>query len=110
MIAWESARLERAPVVIVCIVRTDPDDLVRAREDRDAVATAIQNLLLAAHIRGLAGMWRTGAMVDEPEVLAALGLASNDAIVAFVYLGHAAIAPPERERQPLGNVVEWREQ
>jgi len=110
VIARESARLERAPVVIVCIVRTDPDDRVRAREDRDAVAAAIQNLLLAAHIRGLAGMWRTGAMVDEPEVLAALGLTPSDAIVAFVYLGHAAIAPPKRERQPLGSVVEWREQ
>lgn len=109
VIARESARLERAPVVIACIVRTDPDDVVQAREDRDAVATAIQNLLLAAHIRGLAAMWRTGAMVDEPEVLAALGLVPGDAIVAFVYLGHASVAPPERERPPLGAVVEWRD-
>ncbi len=110
VIARASARLERAPVVIACIVHTDPEDVVRAREDRDAVATAIQNLLLAAHIRGLAGMWRTGAMVDEPEVRAALGLTHTDTIVAFVYLGHAAVAPPERDRQPVASVVEWREQ
>lgn len=108
-IARESARLERAPVVVACIVRTDRHDIVRAREDRDAVAAAIQNLLLAAHIKGLAAMWRTGAIVDEPEVAAALGLTSDDAIVAFVYLGIAASFPPDRPRQPIETVVEWRE-
>ncbi len=110
VIARESARLERAPVVVVCIVRTDRDDIVRAREDRDAVAAAVQNLLLAAHIKGLAAMWRTGAIVDEPEVAAALGLESDDAIVAFVYLGIGAVAPTDRQRQPLEAVLEWREQ
>lgn len=109
VIARESARLERAPVVVVCIVQTDPDDVVRAREDRDAVAAAIQNLLLAAHIRGLAGMWRTGAMVDEPEVAVALGLGPHDAIVAFVYLGREAVAPPQHDRPSLEAVVDWRE-
>ncbi len=109
VIARESARLDRAPVVVVCIVSTDRDDVVRAREDRDAVAAAIQNLLLAAHIKGLAAMWRTGAIVDEPEVAAALGLTSDDTIVAFVYLGFAAIAPPDHPRPPIEAVVEWRE-
>ncbi len=108
-LAREAARLERAPAVVVCVAVGDPEDPVRAREDRDAVAAAVQNLLLAAHALGLAGMWRTGAMVDEPEVRAALGLGDADAIVAFVYLGWAATAPPERARRPLGDVVEWRE-
>ncbi len=82
----EARRLERAPVVIACCVRPGGDP-VEAREDRDAVAAGIQNLLLAARARGLATMWRTGAMVDEPEVLEALGLEGGDAVVGFVYLG-----------------------
>lgn len=109
VITRESARLERAPVVVVCIVRTDRANVVRAREDRDAVAAAVQNLLLAANIKGLAAMWRTGAIVDEPEVGDALGLTTDDAIVAFVYLGIGAVTPPDRQRQPLEDVVEWRD-
>ena len=100
-------RLLRAPVVIVVIVTTDPSDPVRAREDRDAVAAATQNLLLAAHGRGLGAMWRTGAIVDEPEVHDELGLHDDEAIVAFVYLGLPAVDPPVRTRRPLADVVDW---
>jgi nitroreductase len=107
-LAREISRMERAPVVIVCCLRTDPSDVVRAREDRDAVAAAIQNLLLAAHDHGLGGMWRTGTMVDEPEVRQVLGLDDADAIVGFVYLGPPAVAPSARPRRPLTDVVEWR--
>src|SRR5690606_32835621 len=82
----EAARLERAPVVIACAV-AGSDDPVQAREDRDAVAAGVQNLLLAAHARGLAAIWRTGVMADEPEVLEAVGLGPGDALVGMVYLG-----------------------
>ena len=105
----EVARLERAPVVIACCV-VPGDDPVTAREDRDAVAAAIQNMLLAAHVRGLGAMWRTGAMVDEPEVRAELGLTGAQAIVGFVYLGRpftplAARATPRTDAEHL---TDWR--
>jgi nitroreductase len=104
-----SPRLERAPVVVACCVVTG-DDPVTAREDRDAVAAGVQNLLLAAHARGLAAMWRTGTMVDEPDVREALGLGPHDAVVAFVYLGlplEDAPAAAPREPDGSGSVV-WR--
>lgn len=106
----ERARLERAPVVIACCVAPG-DDPVQAREDRDAVAAAVQNLLLAAHARGLAAMWRTGVMADEPEVAEALGLAPGEAVVAFVYLGRPlgpAGRRPPRETDPDAFTV-WRD-
>jgi nitroreductase len=107
-LAKEAARLERAPVVVAAIV-LGADDPVQAREDRDAVAAAIENLLLAAHGGGLGAMWRTGAMVDEPEVREALGLAPGDAVVGFVYLGRPAGPAPDRPpRPPLGDVAVWR--
>lgn len=104
----EQARLERAPVVIAACVRAAADP-VTAREDRDAVAAAVQNMLLAATALGLGAMWRTGAMVDEPEVREALGVEPGAAIVAFVYLGWPvapALEPPAPAR--LDEVVEWR--
>jgi nitroreductase len=107
--AKEAARLERAPVVIACIAVATAADEVTRREDRDAVAAAIQNLLVAAHASGLAAMWRTGAMVDEAPVRDDLGCGPRDAIVGFVYLGRddgtVRDVPP---RPPLDDVVEWR--
>jgi len=40
-LAKETARLERAPVVVACVVRPSAEDAVTAREDRDAVAAAV---------------------------------------------------------------------
>jgi nitroreductase len=108
-LANEAARLERAPVVVVCVV-TPGADPVEAREDRDAVAAAVQNLLVAAHARGLAAMWRTGTMADEPEVRDALGLDPRDAIVGFVYLGRppGPVPPRDRPRPGADPVTVWR--
>lgn len=107
-LAKEAAKMERAPVVIACVVVAS-DDPVQAREDRDAVAAAVQNLLLLAHARGLGAIWRTGAFVDEAEVREALGLAAGDEVVAFVYLGHpAGPAPLVQERPGAGDVTTWR--
>ena len=109
VIEKEARRLERAPVVVVCCVAPG-DDLVEAREDRDAVAAAIENLLLAAQARGLGAMWRTGVMVDEPEVREALDLAPRDQIVGFVYLGRP-LGPPPATGPPRGSVSDvttWR--
>lgn len=107
-LAKEEARLERAPVVIAACVRAS-EDAVTAREDRDAVAAAVQNMLLAAADLGLAAMWRTGAMVDEPEVREALGVEPGGAVVAFVYVGRPAEpAGAPTPRPPLEDVVEWR--
>ena len=107
--AKEAALLDRAPVVIACCL-IPGEDPVRAREDRDAVAAAVQNLLLAAHARGLGAIWRTGTMTDEPEVCEALGLEPRDALVGLVYLGRLldgedAEPPARRGSDPF---TEWR--
>jgi nitroreductase len=102
-------RLERAPVVIACCVAPG-EDPVEAREDRDAVAAAVQNLLLAAQARGFSAMWRTGAMVDDPDVRAALGVSGRDAIVGFVYLGRPLAPPPTTgpPRRAVHELTTWR--
>lgn len=105
----EAAKLRRAPVVIVAVVAPG-DEPVQAREDRDAVAAAVQNMLVAAHARGLGAMWRTGAMADEREMRDALGLAPREAIVGFVYLGRL-VGPPDGRgapRRPAEQFTTWR--
>lgn len=104
---WE--RLERAPVVVACCVAPG-EDPVQAREDRDAVAAAIENMLLAAHARGLGAMWRTGDIVDDPDARAALGLGPREEIVGFVYLGRLLGPPPQQRppRRPVAELTTWR--
>jgi nitroreductase len=104
---WE--RLERAPVVVACVVAPG-EDPVQAREDRDAVAAAIENMLIAAHARGLGAMWRTGDIVDDPDARAALGLAPREQVVGFVYIGRLLAPPPEQgpPRQPVAELTTCR--
>ena len=104
-----SPRLERAPVVIVAVARP-ADDPVQAREDRDAVAAGVQNMLLAAHALGLGAMWRTGPLAEDPAAHEALGLAPGEAIVAYVYVGRRLDGPPPppSPRPAVDEVTEWR--
>ena len=89
----EARKPTRAPVLLVSSTRTDSDPTV-ASEDFAATAAATQNILLAAHARGLGAVWRTGAMAYRAEINAFLGLDARDRIVAFVYLGSPAMDPP----------------
>ena len=101
------AKLTRSPAfIVVSQVRQEADPTLDL-EDYAACACATQNLLLAAHAEGLAAKWSTGMLAQYPAVKEHLGLAAIDRIVAYVYLGEAAVeSAPEAERQ--APQVEWR--
>lgn len=76
----------RSPVVLLAWVRGD-GDAVRRREDRDATAAAVQNLLLGATAFGLASYWGSvpDALWDAARRFA--GVDDDHDLVALVYLG-----------------------
>ena len=76
-------------------------------ENVEAVAAAVENMLLVAEELGLAAMWRTGDAAYDPRVKAWLGLAPEDHIVAFLYLGYAAIPHQERQPIPIEKKTSW---
>jgi nitroreductase len=94
----------RAPTVIVAASAAD-EDPIKQFENRYTVAAGVQNLLLGAQAAGLAGAWRSGPAMVDPEVSApikeALELDATDEIVAFVYLGYPVGPPGAREIPPL---------
>jgi nitroreductase len=59
----------------------------------------VQNMLLVAEEMGLACMWRTGDAAYDPRVKQWLGLAPDEHIVSFLYVGFPAI--PHLERVPV---------
>ena len=100
----DPARLEktrvkylRAPVVMVvgCAPESDP---VRHRENRDAVAAAVQNILLAATGAGLASYWATGRAARTDAVVELAGFEAGTEIVALIYLGWPIAPAPVPDR------------
>jgi nitroreductase len=105
-IAGESKKPLRSPLIIVVSVRTDPDDYT-AEEDMTATAAAIQNLLLAAHAKGLAAGWKSGKIIYSEPVKRFLGLDLTDKILALVYLGAVATEEPKLKPRDVQSAIRW---
>ena len=63
-----AAKLDRAPTLVVVSV-VESGDPLQDEEDYAAAAVAAYIVLLAAHSRGLAGYWRTPAVLRTPDGL-----------------------------------------
>ncbi len=85
-----------SPVVIVVVAERSCRPKVLEIENIEAVAAAVENMLLASEELGLACMWRTGEAAYDWRVKEWLGLAPEDHIVSFLYLGYPAISSPKR--------------
>jgi nitroreductase len=88
-------KLDRAPTLIVAGAK-QTGDAAQDREDVLATAVAAYIVLLAAHARGLAGYWRTLAVLDEPAGRAAVGLPADETPIGLLHLGD----PRQEQRVP----------
>jgi nitroreductase len=95
----EAAKLDRAPTLVLasCVLTGDP---VQDDEDLHATAAAVYAILLGAHARGLAGYWRTPAVLRTPAGRQAVRLPNGERVVAVVHLGPPGAPRPAKERQP----------
>ena len=89
----EAAKLDRAPTLIAATA-IQTGDHVQDQEDLCASAVAVYIVLIAAHARGLAGYWRTPAVLRAAEGRAALGIEDDERVVALIHLG-----PPRQEKE-----------
>ncbi len=107
MLNKEHHKLLRSPVVIVAAAERPKQPNVLEIENIEAVAAAVENMLLAAEEIGLAAMWRTGDAAYDPRIKQWLGLSSEDHIVAFVYVGYPSIPKMERHPTPFAEKTTW---
>src|SRR3954447_1568353 len=94
----ESApKLDRAPTLVV-VSAAKTGDPVQDEEDLLATGVASYIVLVAAHGRGLAGYWRTPAVLGTPEGRAAVELPADEHFVGLLHLGWCKQQkdPPER--------------
>jgi nitroreductase len=103
----EAARkLERAPTLVVssAALTGEPE---RDEEDLHATAVATYIVLLGAHALGLAGYWRTPAVLRTPEGRAAVGLPEGERFVGLIHLGEGRQGKQAPPRAPLVDFVSY---
>ena len=77
----------RAPMVVIAISKYQQNDKVPWVEQVASAACAVQGMQMAALAQGYGGVWRTGHYAQDLTVKAELGLATEDELVGFLYLG-----------------------
>jgi nitroreductase len=94
-------KLDRAPTLIVASAKQTGDP---EQDHEDVLATAVSAyiVLLGAHARGLAGYWRTVAVLDAPAGRAAVGLPDDETPIGLLHLGE----PRQEQRVPERAAVE----
>lgn len=79
----------RAPLVVVVVARLQAHFKVPKSEQLITAGCAAHAIELAAYAQGIGAVWRTGELSYAPQVAKGLGLAQNEEVVAFLYLGTA---------------------
>ncbi len=77
----------RAPLIIVVVACLQEHPKVPVHEQWLSAGCAAHAIMLAAEALGYAGVWRTGDAAFDRSLMTDLGLADNEEIVGFIYLG-----------------------
>jgi nitroreductase len=101
----ERTRLARAPAVVAVISRVTPHPAAPEWEQVLSCGAACMNLCLAANGLGFGTCWLTEWYSFSEGVRRALGLADNERIAGFIYIGTAKERQEERERPDLTQIT-----
>jgi len=96
--AREREKALRAPLIIVVATRCDRSGKIPEVEQIVSAGCAAHGLMLAAFAQGLGAFWRTGEAAYDEAVKRALGVASDDLIIGFIYVGTDTGGTPSRSR------------
>ncbi len=108
VLAKDRDRFSYAPLIVAVIARVQANPKVPEQEQVLSAGYVAYNLLLGAQALGFGAQILTGWAAYDPEVARLLGLAGNERVVAFVHVGSAREAAPERTRPaPADIVTEW---
>jgi nitroreductase len=80
----------RSPVIVAVAAKVKRGHKIPEIEQIASASAAAQTIMLAAPALGYGAVWKTGAPAYDSSVKVALGLAADDDIIGFLYIGTQA--------------------
>ena len=97
-----------SPLCVAVIESPKESEKIPEIEQTYSAGAACLALLNAALAAGWGANWLTGfAAYDRPLVETELGLAGHERVAGFIHIGTESVAPPDRPRPDLGQIVTW---
>lgn len=100
-------RGEKAQYIIAITMKRDPRGKIRAIEEVEAVACAVQNMHLTATAYGVGAFWSTGGLTYIDDAKPHFNVEGEDELLGFMYVGYPSIDWPKGRRKPINDKVEW---
>lgn len=99
----------QAPMVVIAVFSEKADRPIPLWEQQLSMGASIMTMITATHALGYVANWLTGWGSFSPTVASELGLAANEKIAGFIFLGSQNTDKElsERPRPALSDVVTW---
>ena len=98
----------RSPLIVVVIANLIDSPKIPKIEQRLSAGAAAHNILLASNAMGFGSIWLTGDNAYDDLVKEQLGLAGNEEIIGFIYLGTDSHPVNRLESVDVGSYVsDW---
>jgi nitroreductase len=104
-LAEERKQFMPAPLVIGVVSRAAPHPKIPEVEQFLSAGNVALNLVHGAHALGYAAQWITRWFTYDAEASKLLGAGEGERFIGFVHIGTPTVAPQERDRPALANVV-----
>ncbi len=100
-------RLTKVSVLIAICMERDKTEKILEMEEMEAVACAVQNMMLTSTAYGLGSFWSTPKFIYSDVMHSFLGLGEGDKCLGLFYIGDPSGDWPTSHRKPLEYVSEW---
>lgn len=100
----------RSSVVIGVHMKRQEEEKIPEVEEIEAVAAAVQNMLLTCTAYGLGSFWSTPKLLNSEQAKTFFQLGEKDKCLGLIYLGYPQEEWPKGQRKPIEYLTEWRTQ
>lgn len=105
--AEAAAKAFRAPLILTLVLTPRMIDRIPWWEQLAAAAGVAHTLMLLLHDAGFGSIWRTGRLVDCRMACALLGIADDEQLLGWLYVGTPVRVKPKRARAPFDPAKHW---
>jgi nitroreductase len=100
-------RLQKTTAAVAICMERDASGKIAEIEEVEAVACAVQNMMLTCTAYGLGSFWSTPKFLSHPDTNVFFKLAQADKCLGILYIGYPEGEWPVSHRKPLEYVTEW---